>query len=572
MITNAIPGTDERRPPSLSTLQAGLINNSLTVPAFNAEGKTGTNHLILTRAHPVIRERAYQLEINMLAIYGGRPYVEARLSRFPGEHKISWEGGTRKDGSMVTGRVEQAHCVPHPGRIAEKINQYVFSQMARRDTIDDDFKDNVTRDGLSLHQFMRQLNTYLTACGWAWIGVDMPTVGEGISLQAKEDKKVRPYWILYGPGEVVEWCFNEVGDLKWLLTQGSEYKNDDPNSLPELRKTRSLWEPGKKTTYWYDEKAKKVMSEVTDLSLKGSIPFILVGVPSAKPFLFDSIESINRTILDLESVSRQNYFDRCFPQMYLPASVMTAMQNLLKGYSAEEMMEMVIGLNYPILLEPGDPTPGYIMPGSGDLSAPDQKIQQLKRDMFECVGMMLRAESRAAQSAEAKSWDHLDVEQVLKDRANLLQEAEKKAVELSKAWDETFKEYDPQWPQTFNVRDFSEDMASLIQMGQVPMPTEMSKELLNKLLDLMSKIGVSEIPEKRLKELRVAIDEFVDEASTQMERIAATPEKMGEGEELIPEGDGSGKGEDDEGEPGKEAPTKPPKAPTKPDQGEEGVE
>lgn len=527
-------GTDERLPPSIASLQAGLLKSS--IPGAQVSGATEVDNVILKRIHPILKCRYDQLQINLLALYGGRPYIEERLSRFAGEHKISWEGGTRKDGSHVTGRKEQAHCVPYAGRIAEKINQYVFAEPATRTGADPDFVANVTREGQSVHFFMRELNSYLTACDWAWIGVDMPRQAGEISMLEKEQKKVRPYWVLYSPTEVMDWCFNEVGELKWILTQKETYTNDDPLSPGKMVSKRYLWELGKCTAYWYDEVSKQVQTEVIDVTLKTSIPFILVGIPSPRPHLYDSIESINRTILDLESVSRQNYFDRCFPQMYLPASVINAMQNLLKGYSAEEMMEMVIGLNYPILLEQGDPTPGYIMPGSGDLKAPDEKVQQLKRDMFECVGMMLKTESRDAQSAEAKGWDHLDVEQVLKDRANRLQEAEKKAVEISKLWDPLFKVYTPEWPMTFNVRDFSEDMRSLIELGQVPMPAGVTKELLLKLIELMSKIGVKELTTEKLTALRKEVETFVDDNQKQLEEITRPPAP---GEELEYDEDGN---------------------------------
>lgn len=527
-VTQAPPGTSETKPPSLSTLQGILINRGLL--ADQPGGSGGTGHAILDRMHPVLRARYDQLQINLLSVEGGRPYVEARLSRYAGENKISWEGGSRKDGTTVTGRLAQAHCVPYPGRITDKINQYVFSEPAKRPNGDPVFLDSVNREGLSAHFFLRELNSLLTSCRWAWVGVDMPRVTREISVQEKEDKQIRPYWVLYSPLEVVDWCFDELGGVKWVLTETEEFNNDDPMAEATVRKVRSLWEKGRKTNYWFDEASKTLKSEVIQLGLKTKVPLFPVGTISARPHLFDSIESINRTILDLESVSRQNYFDRCFPQMYLPASVLNAMAEVLKGYSAEQMMEMVIGMNFPILLEEGDQIPGYVMPASGDLKAPDEKVKQLKSDMFECVGMMLRTESRAAQSGEAKSWDHLDVEQVLKDRANLLFSAEKKAIALSKLWDPTFKEYVPEYPQSFNVRDYVADMNAVLSLAQVPLPGEMAKEVYGKLLELLSKIGVKEIPVERVEELKASIEEFVDQQNTQLEQVAGGEEQLPPGE------------------------------------------
>lgn len=531
-IVQAPDGTRESKPPSIATLQGRLLNSAL--PGETTPGSNSTGFPILDRIHPTLLARYDQLRVNLLALEGGRPYIDARLSRFAGENKISWEGGTRKDGTTVTGRLEQAHCVPYPGRISEKINQYVFSEPAQRLGADPAFLSSVNREGTSVHFFLRDLNSLLTACRWAWVGVDMPKVDGEISVLTKERNQIRPYWVLYSPLEVVDWCFDELGGVKWVLTETTEYKNDDPTKEPTTRRVRNLWEKGRKTEYWFDEASKSLKTRIVELSLKSRVALFPVGTISPRPHLFDSIESINRTILDLESVSRQNYFDRCFPQMYLPASVLNAMAEVLKGHSAEEMMEMVIGLNFPILLEEGDQVPGYIQPASGDLAAPDQKIKQLKSDMFECVGMMLRTESRSAQSGEAKSWDHLDVEQVLKDRANILAAAEMKAIELSALWDTSFKSYAPEYPQSFNVRDYAADMASIISLMQVALPGEMAKEVYGKLLELLSKIGVKEIPVERLAELKQSIEEFVDQQNTQLDRVAGAPVEPDPGQEGAP--------------------------------------
>lgn len=465
--------------------------------------------LVESRVHPIIAARREQLQINLLALDGGRPYVDARLSRFAGEPSISWNGGYRNDGAWVTGRREQAHCVPYPARVAEKINQYVFAEQAQRDGIDPAFFADVTRDGKSAHYYMRDVSSLLTACGFCWIGVDVPRVDRQISVAEKNAGAIRPYWVLYNPLQVVDWSFDDAGELLWLITETERIENSDPHKEAKTLRVRSLWERGRRTDFINNSGA-ITRNEPIELSI-GRVPFIPVGTPSAKPIIFDSIESINRTILDLESVSRQNYFESCYPQMCLPAGVVSAMQDFIKDAGGDgRMVELILGQRFPILLGPDDKPPAYIQPDTGGFESVDAKVQQLKNDLFGAVGLLIRGESRAAQSAEAKMWDSVEINQMLRDRANILEEAEKRAVALSKEWDSSFAEYEPVYPSNFNVRDAAADMASLIQLAVVPMPAEMMRATLGKLLDILSEMGASKLSDEQLATIRDAIANYAE--------------------------------------------------------------
>ena len=65
--------------------------------------------IILTRRHAILDARAEQLQYNLLAVAGGRPYVAARLWRAPNESDLSWTGtGVMGGASGITGRVTRA--------------------------------------------------------------------------------------------------------------------------------------------------------------------------------------------------------------------------------------------------------------------------------------------------------------------------------------------------------------------------------------------------------------------------------------------------------------------------------
>ena len=491
---------DETKPPASSSLRPG---------GGQEQGGTEANprwRVIGARRHPVYVARVTQLHINLLALAGGAPYVRERLSRFAGECKVDWEGGSRADGTPVTGRRDQAHCMPYPSRIAAKISQYVFAQQAAREGGDATLLADITRDGESVGQFMRRVNDMLTACRWCWIGVDSPQFdAENTNLEQRATQKLRPYWTLYAPTDVVDWKIRDDGTILWLLTEGEEYRAGDPYVAPSTVRVRNLWEPGVRTRFEYKD-GRITKQQVFPFALK-RVPFVLVGTASADPWLFDSIEGINRTIMDLESCSRQNFFERVFPQMYLPSGAVAAAARVW-NVSEAQAAEMIVGLSYPILVDKDDALPGYVQANAADLAQVDVKTDKLREAMFECVGLMLRQESRSAQSGESKAWDHLDAEQVLADRAALLEEAEGKVAVLTNEWDRGVAKWQPRYSRQFDVTDFAAGIAAVVQGAQVSQPPELARLGLRVLYQMYRKLNRLGLTPEQEREITEAIDEF----------------------------------------------------------------
>jgi hypothetical protein len=173
--------------------------------------------------------------------------------------------------------------------------------------------------------------------------------------------------------------------------------------------------------------------------------------------------------MDLESVNRANFFKRCYPQLVLPVSCIA---NLSDAYSTDGLSaaELIVGMNYPILISKDDPTPAYLMPSASDMAALRSEIQQLKSNMFESVGLMLQSESRQVASAESKAWDFLDVAQVMKARAEILESAEMKVAEIVNAWDSSIPAWTVAYNRQFDIGDFSQEISALIMTVNASMP------------------------------------------------------------------------------------------------------
>ena len=461
--------------------------------------------VIATRANPTYDVRKEQNLVNLTGYYGGQEYIDLRLTRFAGEAESDFEGDTRNDGSTIIGRKHQAHVVPHLTRIVDKINEYVFGTEPIRDGVDPEFVRDITNDGKSLDDLMIEVNTLITVHGWCWIGIDAPTVNtnEEISQADKEIMGLKPYWTVYSALEVVDWYAID-GKLQWLITEGVDYNGSDPKVEPTAVKYRKLWEPGQVTTYYFKNDSTIDFEEVTPINYP-KVPFVLVGQISNKPHGFDNLESINRTILDLESVNRQNFFNCVFPQMYLPLSVLDSVTQKF-NVTAEQAVTMIMGYSYPIFLSEGDKEPGYVMPDSSATGSIRTELIDLKKELYDAVGMMLRQETKAAVSAESKAFDHLDVEQVMCNRAKILEDAESKAQKIAKEWDASYPEWEPQYNRDFDISDFALTMEALITASNTPMPVEMHRMILKEIVDIVDQQSQMNDADKKL--IVAAIDNY----------------------------------------------------------------
>lgn len=475
------------------------------------ENENEAQKLIREREHIIYKARVDQLLINILGLNGGRPYVEERLSRFAGESKIDWEGGKRTDGTIVTGRMQQAHSIPNLGRIAGKINQYVLGKEPEREGITTEVQEDITTSGESVDVFMSQVNSLITACRWCWIGIDAPVITdpEKLSKEEKEKQKIRPYWTLYRPTQVVDWYIDKQGIPQWVLTDTIEYEGVDPHTEAIAKRVRALWEHDKVTKYFFKAEEEVIESEEEiKISYPGKgAPFVPAGLISAEPYAFDDLESINRTMMDLESCNRQNFFNAVFPQMKVPVSLLDTIMEKF-SVTAEEAVSMIIGLGYPIFMEKDDAEPGYIMPDAAAIGTMREELKGLKKELFDTVGLLLQQETRQVASAESKAWDFLDIQQVMTERSRLLEDAEGKASTISHEWDSDFPEWKPVYNKEFDVANLPAEIKALIEAGNVSMPDKMTRFVLKKLFDRIKRLGTGELTPEEEAEIVDAIEAF----------------------------------------------------------------
>lgn len=455
--------------------------------------KTDTE-LILGRRHPIYAERETAIKTNILAYHGGRPYIEERLTRFPAESAIAWAGNEAvrqnrfSNAVPAVGRKQRAYLVNNAYRICQKIRQFVFQRQPERDGADPAFVADANRTGQGLNSIMGELCDYITTCSWGWLGVDAPRVIDDDgnvmrpTLAEQRARKLRLYWNSYSAAQVPDWCIDETGEIRWLITESTYTENSDPRKEATNLLLRRLWEPGQVTEYRYA--VNHASGEAEGVSVFGpvpigyaGVPFVLAGQPSPLPWWFDDVEAINRAIMDLESANDEAYFRSVYPQLVIPTSVIESLQSQTE--SAELLarkVEMIIGYDSAIAERAEDKgITRWLMPPEGALGVIQKELERKREILFDTVGLQLKVQSRQVESAEAKAWGNLDAQAVLAERAQMLQEAETKAVAISEEWDSGFASYAPSYARTFDIQDINEELKTLVGLAPVDMPDGMRR-------------------------------------------------------------------------------------------------
>ena len=492
----------------------GYIDGSIVKKGEMKKNAT-PQEVIILREKPEYKARKRQNQINLLGQKGGRPYVIGRLSRFSGESTIDWIGGKRSDGSCSTGRLQQTHAFPYLRRLSDKKNQYVFGEDPTREGGSDEVIKDITRDGKSVNDLMRKVSDYDDSTDGCWIGIDAPSPkedGTKYTTAEAEANKIRPYWNLYTALDVVDWKYDNLGELLWLKTRGTSIDDTNPYAVPVVSQVTKLWQRGKVTIYTItpskDGRKRDSVKEEEILFAAQIVPFVQCGDLSGEPISFDDLESINRTIMDLGSVDRASYFKRNYPQLVLPRSCLDDAICEMYGTDAAGLAAMIIGMNYPIAL-PDDTTvkPEYLMPDSSALQAGSERITTLKNEMFEVAGMAFQGESKQVASGESKAWDFQDVSAVMKQKAEMLQDVERKCVDMTKAFDPNFEEWQVTYNTDFDIGDFEAEIRAIVLAGNMPKPIEMDRYILKKLLSRFERVG-SQTEQKALDVILAAIDQF----------------------------------------------------------------
>ncbi|MBR3223062.1 MAG: hypothetical protein IKF72_12645 [Kiritimatiellae bacterium] len=468
---------------------------------------------ITDRKHKIMQKREVQIRRNALAVDGGRDYIDERLWRAPNETDTSWNGDPQRG---IVGRKERTGLVNDAGRVANKINQYIFKEEAKRDGADAGFLADCTGEGESVHDFMQRVNTAFTYGRWCWLQADRAPLAEGES--ETEASKAPIKWVLWDALDVPDWCIDAAGNIKWLITRSAVYMNEDPHQSAKDAMLYTLYELGADGHVYVTEKTDKgnMANLRTHALVPGleRLPFALIGRPSSKPWWFDDVEGIQAQILNLDSMHYETLLDTVFPQLVLPSSIGNSLETRLAEKKVEGksvvtiIRELTLGRKIPIMEGAEDKGISRFITPSGDLKLLTEEAGRKRSLLFDMVGLALfNKETRQIQTAESKQFDQLDTNSTLANRALVLQRAEAALIKLSQLFDKGFRSWEPAYPSKFDVVDVSALSQALTQTANMPNKTPKVKRIEAKCaVRVLKEVAAGSVTQEEIDDALAEID------------------------------------------------------------------
>lgn len=463
-------------------------------------------------------------ERNLAAYAGGRKYIEVALIKHLSEIQDEYRE-----------RIARAYYFNWPRKIARIITQYVLATRPERENAQPDLVEDFSRTGLRADEVMRQFSTMLNIYGCAWLAVDMPFF-DGVKTKADEVReRLRPYCIPLSPLSVPDWSYGRDGLLDWVVTEEKFMDSTDPFTEPKWATVRKLWTRDSLLVMERHQDGRTPEPRVIDHKL-GVVPFIrhveVDGYGIHGNHWMEDVVSISDAILNNESEAQMNTVKQMFGLLVVSESFAyntvaeVKKREKLKDDDGEipKSVSATIARSAAIIESPEEKgTSRYISPSGVENAVIRTDNANLVKQMLECIGLTTSKDTRMVESAEAKAWDAQALEQLMKTRADVLEQAEIKAWELMNKWQKTIPVPKISYNRSFALLDMKEAIAALLELSSFnAMSPEYQKEV--------GKTAVAML--NRIRQLsQKTQDVIADEIDTASEMQANSAEEGGGGAE-----------------------------------------
>jgi hypothetical protein len=466
-------------------------SSSSVVSQFNEPtGEQKRLRALIARRHPEYAENLTHWGFLEETYEGGREWFKLNIFRY-----------IKEGDQEFSDRVLRCYRFNHTREVVDLINKYLFKQnIARSDDAPDcvkTFWKKATKSGLSVKDLIRQVSKKTSMVGRVGIVVDNTAVKGTVISKADEKKEgVRTYAYIVGPDQLLDYAYDEDGDLNWALIREVARDDGDPYSSSGAETDRyRLWT----RTNWklYEEQTrgrKKVIVLVGEgVHGLGEVPVILADniitdEEYSAPAMIDDIAYLDRAVANYLSNLDAIIQDQTFSQLAMPA------QNILPGEDTyTKMVEM--GTKRTFLYDgEGGGVPFYLSPDVKQAMLIMDVVNKIISEIYHTVGL---AGERTKQdnsmgidnsSGVAKAFDFERVNALLAAKADSLEVIENKLTRLVALWngEKSGIESDlVSYPDNFDTRGLYDefDIAGRLMLVDAPdsIRQEQMKMVLNKL-------------------------------------------------------------------------------------------
>ena len=376
---------------------------------------------------------------------GGKPYKVGRyLTKYQMETALEYE-------ERITNTGLDNHCKS----VIQIYNGFLFRDGPDREfgSIENepllqDFLEDADFEGRDMNAFMRDVCTYSSIFGHAWVILYKPNVG--IETKAEEQAlRLRPYSILVAPVNVIDWRYERSPNGMFSLSYLKYVEEDDGLGNLVIKELT----PERIRTHSVNQTANTVVVQEDVLNELGEIPATCIY---SQRSLFRGIG-----VSDIDDVAD---LQRMIYNEYSEIEQLTRIANhpsLVKTPDVEAMAGAGGIIQMPETLDPGL-KPYLLQPSGSSLTELYKSIQE----KVDAIGRITHTQNVRQMSKQTVSGIAMETEfQML--NARLAEKADNLEVAEEKIWGFWAKYMGYTWdgeityPETFNIQDTGNKLLAL---------------------------------------------------------------------------------------------------------------
>lgn len=479
---------------------------------------------LISRRHPQYEERLIDWNFFEDTYHGGRKWFEDNIFKYIKEGTKDFED-----------RQERAYRFNHSREVVDLVTKYLFKQNVDRSEDAPEcvkhFWKKSTKFGADINDLAKQIAKNTSIYGRIGIVVDNESVTEGVLSKADERKnEVHPYAYIVTPQQMLDYSFDNTGELCWILIREAVRDDDDPfKSSGEESFQYRLWT---KEAWMLFSTNKRGAVELIDQGSHnlGMVPVVLADnllsdEEYGSPSMLNDIAFLDRATANYLSNLDAIIQDQTFSQLIMPTSAIGADQE-----AQDKLIEMGTKRIFTYVTDGSSKAPEYISPDPKQAQLILEVVNRIVSEIYHTVGLSSErtnkdnAVSKDNSSGVAKAYDFERVNALLTAKADSLEVIENKIVKIVALWcgEEVDSEASDHkrivcYPDNFDTRGLYDefDIASRLMLIDAPdtLRREQMRSLITKLFPLLKKEVRNEI-ESELKEWPLSVEDLMNNSPT----------------------------------------------------------
>jgi hypothetical protein len=377
------------------------------------------------------------------------------------------------------------YCEP----IVDFFSNFIYAETIQRNggkenTWYQEFIADVDKKGNDVSYYMKAVSDDTQIYGMSYTLVDLPKLdiptGEVLTKQNEEDLKIRPYWVLIKPEEIIDWEVDAFEKVVYAKRLQYVTKNT-PEGAARFERYVEWW-PDKTvlTDVNVTDTHKPFVDSTETIENKlGSIPLECVRHKRSKrhPYMGNSFlrdfAYNNREVMNYTSLLQEFLYKQCFNILAKESDT---------GLSLRDQNDGIIGTSNVIEYPKGGEAPAYISPPVHAAEFIVKERQQIIDSMFQraCQDTANEMANGGASSGFSQAQSFSKTVPFIATRADTLEKAENAFMTLTmklvgKVWEGKVK-YKDRYELT-NITDAISQLTSIFRDLMLPSETFVKEEL-----------------------------------------------------------------------------------------------